>query len=125
MPARYGDEASHLSEMKSIFEFPPRLITGLFNRLWVQYFIKDFSLFAVFMLSGSCAITFGFFFGLYHWIYSVINNTFASTGTVMVAVLPLILGVQFVLQAIVLDVQNMPKRPLHLDDDDHPGHLFG
>ena len=34
------------------------------------------------------------------------------TGTVMLAVLPLILGFQLLLQALVLDVQNRPERPL-------------
>ena len=36
----------------------------------------------------------------------------ASTGTVMIAVLPLILGVQLVLQALVLDIQSAPRLPL-------------
>jgi hypothetical protein len=31
----------------------------------------------------------------------------------MLAVLPVILGVQFLLQALLLDVQSVPDRPLH------------
>ena len=38
--------------------------------------------------------------------------TVASTGTVMLAVLPLILGSQLLIQAMIADVQNIPQQPL-------------
>ena len=37
-----------------------------------------------------------------------------TAGTVMVAALPIILGVQFVLAFIGHDVASIPRRPLHL-----------
>jgi hypothetical protein len=37
----------------------------------------------------------------------------ATTGTVMLATLPFILGFQLVLQALVLDINNIPTEPLH------------
>ncbi len=43
------------------------------------------------------------------WILSVMTAHVATTGTVMLAVLPLILGFQLILQAIVLDIQASPK----------------
>ena len=42
-------------------------------------------------------------------ILSVMTAHVATTGTVMLAVLPLILGFQLILQAIVLDIQASPK----------------
>jgi hypothetical protein len=39
----------------------------------------------------------------------------------MLAVLPIILGVQFILQGIVLDVQNVPTQPLQSENT----YLFG
>jgi hypothetical protein len=37
----------------------------------------------------------------------------ASAGVVMAAALPIILGAQFLLQAINYDVLNPPTRPIH------------
>jgi len=51
----------------------------------------------------------GVAFGAYHWILSVLTEHVATTGTVMLSVLPLILGFQLILQAIVLDIQESPK----------------
>jgi dolichol-phosphate mannosyltransferase len=115
IPSRYGKEDSNLSELKTIFEFPPRLIKGMLFRLWVQYFVQDFNLYSIFLLSGLFLFTFGIIFGAYHWIISAQAHVVTPTGTVMIAVLPVILGVQFLLQAISLDVQNVPKDPLQND----------
>jgi hypothetical protein len=57
-------------------------------------------------------VLYGTAFGLYHWIANARHHVFTPTGTIMLAVLPLILGFQLVLQAIVLDVQSVPRRPL-------------
>jgi hypothetical protein len=45
------------------------------------------------------------------------NQIPASTGTVMIAVLPITLGLQLLLQAIILDIQNIPKEPLQREVD--------
>ena len=55
-------------------------------------------------------IAFGAAHELYHWIDSYTRNVLTPTGTLMLAVLPLILGFQ--LQALVLDIQHRPERPL-------------
>ena len=39
----------------------------------------------------------------------------------MIAVLPLILGIQLLLQALVMDVQNAPVKPLQSDLHRGPG----
>lgn len=116
IPARYGDETSHLSKRRALREFPRRLFRGFFRRLWVQYFIRDFGLFSVFLISGLFLFLFGVIFGSYHWFHSARLNVETSTGTVMLSVMPIILGVQFLLQTIVLDVQNLPVHPLQEED---------
>jgi hypothetical protein len=47
---------------------------------------------------------------VYHWIQSVRLQIFASTGTVMIGVLAIVLGFQLILQALALDVENEPGR---------------
>jgi dolichol-phosphate mannosyltransferase len=115
IPARYGGEVSHLSEWKTLIEFPPRLLRGLFRRVWVQYFLRDFGIVTVFLVSGAALFLFGSLFGAYHWWLSAWQKVPTLTGTIMLAVLPIILGVQLLLQAVVLDVQNVPTRPLHTE----------
>jgi glycosyltransferase involved in cell wall biosynthesis len=111
MPARYGDESSHLSIGRTLIEFPWLLLRyGLRRVLW-QYFIADFNAVSLLLLSGVPLVTFGGVFGLYHWIDNYRHHVLTPTGTVMLAVLPLILGFQLLLQALVLDVQNVPRRP--------------
>jgi dolichol-phosphate mannosyltransferase len=125
MPARYGSERSTLSEMRAGLEFPPRLLRGLLRRLWIQYYVRDFGLVAIFLTSGLGLATFGVSFGLWHWVQSARFNVPAPTGTVMLAVLPIILGVQFLLQALLLDVQNQPLRPLQRDLSGTPSSAAG
>jgi len=112
MPARYGDESSHLSVTRTLFEFPWLLLRQGLRRIAWQYFVADFNAVSLFLVSGIPLIAFGTAFGLYHWIDNSRRQVLTATGTVMLAVLPLILGFQMLLQALVLDVQNAPTRPL-------------
>lgn len=112
LPARYADERSSLSAAGALVRFPGRLFAAFFRRLWIQYFVREFSPVSLFLVSGSFLSLSGAAWGLAHWVRSARTGIAASTGTVMVAVVPLILGVQLVLQAVSLDIQNIPRVPL-------------
>ena len=112
IPALYNNAKSSLSETKSFFEFPPKLLKGLFRRIFFLYFLLDFNAISFLLLFGTINCVFGTIWGTVYWIKSSISNLPASTGTIMIAVLPLILGMQFLLQALVLDTQNIPKNIL-------------
>jgi dolichol-phosphate mannosyltransferase len=117
IPAKYGDERSNLSPTRMLFAFPPRQLHGLLRRLWSQYFLRDFGLMPVFLLVGLAALLFGVTFGAFTWYHSAATGVVASTGTVMLAVLPIILGVQFLLQALTLDVAAEPQHPIQHELD--------
>jgi dolichol-phosphate mannosyltransferase len=117
IPSRYGDEKSSLSEWKTFFEFPPRLFSSFMRRIIVQHFIRDFDVVSVLILMGGMLSSFGLAFGFYHWYLSSQTATVASTGTVMVATLPLILGAQLLLQALIADIQSVPRDPVHTEID--------
>ena len=51
-------------------------------------------------------------FGVYHWYLSSTQGMPASTGTVMLAAVPVILGFQLLLSALSFDAMNIPKIPL-------------
>jgi glycosyltransferase involved in cell wall biosynthesis len=110
--ARYGDETSSLSVPRTLFEFPPRLLKGLFRRLFWRYFVHDFSAVSVFILLGIPMLVFGTIFGISSWWSFSQRGEYAPLGIVMLAVMPVILGVQLVLQAVVLDIQNVPSEPI-------------
>lgn len=48
-------------------------------------------------------------FGVYLWLESALTGVATPTGTITLALVPLILGFQLLLQAIVLDIQETPK----------------
>jgi dolichol-phosphate mannosyltransferase len=109
MPARYSGEISSLSIKRVALEFPSQLIMGFLRRIWLQYFVLDFSLGSLFFVVGIVMGLFGSVWGLYFWNKSIYTGIPASTGTVMIAVLPVILGFQLLLQAVAYDIQNVPK----------------
>ena len=115
IPAKYGDETSNLSEWKSLLGFPPRQLRGFARRVWTQHFLRDFGLMPVFLIGGTLATLFGAGFGAWTWYQSWATQVPASVGTVMLSVLPIIVGVQCLLQALLLDVQAEPKTPVHVD----------
>jgi dolichol-phosphate mannosyltransferase len=112
IPARYQDETSSLSEWKVLFEFPPLLLAGFLRRFVILYFLRDFGIVSMLSLLGISFSIFGTIFGAYHWQLSSQLNVPASTGTVMIAVLPLIMGFQLLIQALNADIQNIPTEPL-------------
>lgn len=123
MPARYRGEMSSLSESRAFVSFPPRLIRSLVRRVVMHHFVQDFGLFALFLVSGLLLSAFGAGFGAWAWIVNAHRNVETSAGTVMIAVLPIILGIQLLLQALTLDIQSTPVHPVHhsLEDEERPG----
>jgi hypothetical protein len=69
----------------------------------------DFSPIALFLIVGFLLFLWGFVFGIVIWIHSLITGRPTLTGTIMLALLPLILGFQLLLQAMVLDIHETPK----------------
>ena len=102
----YGDETSYVSIGRVSWSFPPRLLRGFIWRYVRRHFLNDFGLIAFLTCIGSLLVLFGTVFGIDHWIESVSTGITATTGTVMIAVVPVILGAQMLLQALSLEVQS-------------------
>lgn len=109
LPARYRDEISSLSISKTLFEFPPLLFRGLARRIWLEYFVMDFSLGSLYLILGTLLMLFGVIFGTIRWVHSAQTGIPATTGTVMLAAMPVILGFQLLLSAVTYDMQNVPR----------------
>lgn len=109
MPARYLGESSHLRVRRVIPSFMVLLIRRIGYRFMTKYVLLDFSPIALFVLAGLPLFLWGVGFGAWAWWYHAQEGAIASTGTVMLSVLPLILGFELLLQALVLDIQSTPR----------------
>lgn len=112
MRAKYGEEHSSLKVHRVLFEFPPKLAFGFLRRMFWRYFVHDFSAVSVFVLTGVPLLLAGLGFGVYEYVTLARHDQFATAGEVMLAAMPIILGVQLLLQAIVLDIAAVPKEPI-------------
>ena len=110
IPAKYEDEESSLDIKNVILTFPLKMLKGLCKRIFYKYYIYDFNMASIYLVLGLPMVLFGTSFGLYRWIFGSIEDIENSSGTVMLAVLPIILGVQFLLQAISIDIDNVPRK---------------
>jgi len=106
--ALYGTEVSQVSIGRVSWSFPLRLARGFFWRFIKRHVINDFGAIAVLVLVGGLLALFGGCFGVYRWVESAATGEPATAGTVMLAVTPLIVGIQMLLQALVLEVQGSP-----------------
>lgn len=113
MKAVYGNETSNLKVSKSVFEFAYRHAVNTRKRIFYSYFLRDFSVATFHFVLGIAFLAFGTCFGLFKWIQVSQVNELASSGTVMLAALPVILGVQLLLNFISFDMANEPRQPIH------------
>lgn len=115
MAARYGDETSHLKIGQILSQFLTKNVRELTKRVLYTYFLRDFSLASAQLLVGSAMMAFGTLFGAVGWYASVHSGSAATTGTVMLATLPIILGFQLMLGFLGFDMTNEPRQPLQAD----------
>ncbi|GFM54658.1 glycosyltransferase family 2 protein [Pseudomonas cichorii] len=114
MNARYGDEVSNLKVSAILGEFIGKHLRNMFKRLFYNYYLRDMSLASFELPLGVLLLTFGTFFGIFHWGLSLRTGIATSPGTVMLSALPILVGIQFILAFVGYDIQSVPRRPIHL-----------
>lgn len=112
----YGDETSQMSALRTAVTFPGKLLARFFRRITWRYFIADFTPVSLLIFVGGFMFLFGVVFGLVNWMHNRPLGVLTPTGTIMLAVVPLVLGFQMLLQALVMDIGNAPKQPLQARD---------
>ena len=110
IPARYGQEKSSMSISEVMVTFPLYLWRRFWYRIYQKDVLRDFSPIALFWVTGLALFTWGFVFGAYTWGKSTVLHQLASTGTVMLSVLPLVLGFELILQASFWKSKTAPDR---------------
>lgn len=112
MFAEYGNEISNLNSLHEIPRFFFKNMQNLGKRIIYSYFLRNFNFATLELVFGTGFIAFGFIFGGINWVEHYQQATFASAGTVMLAALPIIIGLQLILGFINYDMGNMPSTPL-------------
>lgn len=113
MDAKYSEEVSGLKISKIIGEFLFKHVRNFFKRIFYNYYLRDLSLASIELPLGLLLLLFGAGFGLYSWYESAQVNAVTSAGTVMLAALPILMGLQFLLAFLGNDIGSVPRRPRH------------
>lgn len=112
MRAVYGDEVSGLKIRQILGEFLGKHLKAVLRRIVYQYFLRDFSFASLNLVIGLALFVFGTLFGAVEWWVSLRSGVPATTGTVMLAAMPIIAGLQMLLFFFSSDIASEPKRPL-------------
>ena len=115
MLAAYGDESSNLRIGRVVLPFLRGHARNFGKRIIYSYFLRDFSVASIELVLGTLMFAFGVVFGLDAWWASIRTGVPASTGTVMLAALPVILGTQLLLSFLAFDIAAAPSRPIGRD----------
>ena len=108
VPARYGDEKSSISLGRVIPRMSYLLFRGFWRRVWLKYVLWSFSPIALLLFTGLALVAVGSAVGLWATIISI-GGTSPTAGTVLLAVTPFLVGMQMLVQALVLDIQATPR----------------
>ena len=113
MPARYGAEVSNLKVGGVLLPFALRHLRNWARRMVGQYFVRDFNVATLEMVFGAAAVLVGLVYSLWWIVVRQPTGQVAPAGVVMGAALPIIIGVQLLLQAVNYDVMSTPSSPIH------------
>lgn len=112
MPARYENESSSLRIGRVLTSFPPKYLRSTFKRIFYSYFLRDFNAGTLQLMGATVVGGAGAAYGIAKWVLSTRTGIAATSGEVMLAALPVLVGVQFLLAAMQFDIQNVPREPL-------------
>lgn len=110
--ALYADETSNLKISHVLPEFLSKHCSRLWRRYVYNYLVRDFNIGTLYSLSGTLLLLCGSLFGLSHWIISSTTHRPATSGTVMLAALPILVGIQCLIAFLHYDVSNVPTEPI-------------
>lgn len=112
MDSVYASEESNLKVSKILPEFLRKHISRLIKRYVYLYILRDFNIGSLYSVLGTLLCLTGIIFGGFHWLHGMTTGLPASSGTVMFAALPLIIGIQFLIAFLHYDVSNVPREAL-------------
>jgi dolichol-phosphate mannosyltransferase len=113
MDAKYGDEVSNLKISTIIGEFLIKHLRNFTKRIFYNYYLRDLSVASIELPLGLLMMLFAAIFGGYQWIESARASIPTPAGTIMLAAMPGLMGLQLILAFIGYDISSVPRRPRH------------
>ena len=114
MDAQYGNEKSNMKVGWIIPEFLYKNIRNMFKRIFYNYYLRDITIGSLMLPLGTVMFFWGILFGILKWHLSIINGSNTPVGTVMISVLPIVLGMQFILAFLNEDISSVPSKPISI-----------
>ena len=108
MPAIYGEEESGIRVWRVIPRMLLTLLAGFWQRIYLKYVLYSFHPIALLFFFGALLTLWGLGIGIWVGINSLGPES-ATAGSVMLSVLPFLVGFQLLLAALVLDILDEPK----------------
>ena len=112
MKAIYGAEKSGISVPSAAVEFFVKHWINTIKRIFYNYYLRDFSIASLELILGLTLVLFGGVVGALFWWASISTGVVATAGRVMLAALPVIVGIFLLLSFLNYDIRNIPRTPL-------------
>lgn len=109
VPAHYGEEKSTIKLLPTVLRNLRAVWQGFWLRIYYKYILYSFHPVALFLIGGLLLSLIGLGFGVFLIIDKIISDTSPTSGTVMLAVLPIILGFQMLMTSLIMDMNNEGK----------------
>lgn len=110
MQSKYGDESSNLKIWKVLPNFLHRHFVNFHKRLFYTYYLREINIASLELPIGIISFVGGVIFGFLK-LQESFNGQVTTSGEVMLAAVPIILGLQLLLAFLSYDISNSPKSP--------------
>lgn len=106
VPAHYGDEKSTIKLIPTAWRNLKAVWKGFWRRIYYKYVLYGFHPVALFLFTGMFFLIISLLLAIFLLYIKLFAHQSPTAGSVMLAVLPFILGIQLTLTALTIDVSN-------------------
>lgn len=106
VPAHYGDEKSTIKLVPTAWRNLKAVWKGFWRRIYYKYVLYGFHPVALFLFTGMFFLIISLLLAIFLLYVKLFAHQSPTAGSVMLAVLPFILGIQLTLTALTIDVSN-------------------
>ena len=106
VPAHYGDEKSTIKLIPTAWRNLKAVWKGFWRRIYYKYVLYGFHPVALFLFTGMFFLIISLLLTIFLLYVKLFAHQSPTAGSVMLAVLPFILGIQLTLTALTIDVSN-------------------
>ena len=106
VPAHYGNEKSTIKLIPTAWRNLKAVWKGFWRRIYYKYVLYGFHPVALFLFTGMFFLIISLLLAIFLLYVKLFAHQSPTAGSVMLAVLPFILGIQLTLTALTIDVSN-------------------